>query len=122
MNIEHLARMVNDIANYFAAEPDHATGVSGVADHLRKFWDPVMRRADHRTPRGRRRGPRTDGARSGAAAGRARGSPRRALTPDLRTQKRARDHRALFVVATADYLTEKSLLATCAPSRDTSTL
>ncbi len=44
MNIEHLAQMVNDIANYFAAEPDHAVGVNSVADHLRKFWDPVMRR------------------------------------------------------------------------------
>lgn len=44
MNIERLSQMVNDIANYFAAEPDHATGVAGVADHLKKFWDPVMRR------------------------------------------------------------------------------
>ena len=44
MNIEHLTRMVNDIANYFAAEPDHATGVNGVAEHIRKFWDPSMRR------------------------------------------------------------------------------
>lgn len=44
MNIEHLTRMVNDIANYFSAEPDHATGVSGVAEHIRKFWDPSMRR------------------------------------------------------------------------------
>ena len=45
MNIERLSQMVNDIANYFAAEPDHATGVASVADHLRKFWDPTMRRA-----------------------------------------------------------------------------
>ncbi|MBU6246275.1 MAG: formate dehydrogenase subunit delta [Xanthomonadaceae bacterium] len=44
MNIEHLSQMVNDIANYFAAEPDHATGVASVADHLRKFWDPSMRK------------------------------------------------------------------------------
>lgn len=44
MNIDTLTRMVNDIANYFAAEPDHAAGVAGVADHLKKFWDPVMRR------------------------------------------------------------------------------
>ncbi|OZB62034.1 MAG: formate dehydrogenase subunit delta [Lysobacterales bacterium 14-68-21] len=44
MNIDTLTRMVNDIANYFAAEPDHAAGVAGVADHLKKFWDPVMRK------------------------------------------------------------------------------
>ena len=44
MNIDTLTRMVNDIANYFAAEPDHATGVAGIADHLKKFWDPAMRK------------------------------------------------------------------------------
>ena len=42
MNIERLSQMVNDIANYFAAEPDHAVGVASVADHLRKFWTPRM--------------------------------------------------------------------------------
>ncbi|HEX5307425.1 MAG TPA: formate dehydrogenase subunit delta [Dyella sp.] len=45
MNLEHLSQMVNDIASYFASEPDHGVGVTGVADHLRKFWDPSMRRA-----------------------------------------------------------------------------
>lgn len=45
MNTEPLTRMVNDIASYFAAEPDHAAGVAGVADHIRRFWDPTMRRA-----------------------------------------------------------------------------
>lgn len=43
MNIEHLSTMVNDISHYFASEPDHATGVRGIAEHLRKFWDPTMR-------------------------------------------------------------------------------
>ena len=44
MNVEHLTRMVNDIAHYFATDPEHAKGVSGIADHLTRFWDPVMRR------------------------------------------------------------------------------
>ncbi|MFA6232503.1 MAG: formate dehydrogenase subunit delta [Rhodanobacter sp.] len=44
MNIERLITMVNDIATYFAVEPDHATAVEGVREHLTKFWDPVMRR------------------------------------------------------------------------------
>ena len=44
MNIEHLSQMVNDIAHYFAAEPERAAAVSGVADHLIRFWDPSMRR------------------------------------------------------------------------------
>ncbi len=44
MNVEHLSQMVNDIAHFFAAEPEHAAGVSGIADHLIHFWDPSMRR------------------------------------------------------------------------------
>ena len=44
MNIERLVDMVNDIANYFHSEPDHATAVAGVATHLRKYWEPRMRK------------------------------------------------------------------------------
>jgi len=44
MNIERLVDMVNDIANFWASEPDHATGVAGVASHLKRFWEPRMRK------------------------------------------------------------------------------
>jgi formate dehydrogenase subunit delta len=44
MNIERLVRMANDIGNFFKAEPDHATAVDGVAQHLKRFWDPRMRK------------------------------------------------------------------------------
>ena len=44
MNIEHLVRMANDIGNFFKAEPDHADAVAGVAHHLKRFWDPRMRK------------------------------------------------------------------------------
>jgi len=44
MSIEHLVTMANDIASYFASEPDHDQAVAGVRDHIRKFWDPRMRR------------------------------------------------------------------------------
>lgn len=44
MNIERLVAMVNDIGRYFSAEPDEAVGVAGVADHLKRFWEPGMRR------------------------------------------------------------------------------
>jgi formate dehydrogenase subunit delta len=44
MHIERLVTMANDIATYFTCEPDHATAVAGVRDHLTRFWDPVMRR------------------------------------------------------------------------------
>jgi formate dehydrogenase subunit delta len=44
MHIERLVTMANDIAVYFTSEPDHATAVTGVRDHLTRFWDPVMRK------------------------------------------------------------------------------
>lgn len=44
MNIERLVRMANDIGNFFKAEPDHAQAVEGVASHIKRFWDPRMRK------------------------------------------------------------------------------
>ena len=44
MRIEHLVSMVNDIGNFFDAEPDKAEAAKSVANHLRRFWDPRMRR------------------------------------------------------------------------------
>ena len=44
MSTGHLVTMANDIANFFAAESDRAVAVEGVLNHLRKFWDPRMRR------------------------------------------------------------------------------
>lgn len=36
--------MANDIGHFFAANPVRADAVAGIADHLRRFWDPRMRR------------------------------------------------------------------------------
>jgi len=44
MNIDHLVRMANDIGNFFKSEPDHSTAVDSVALHLKRFWDPRMRK------------------------------------------------------------------------------
>ncbi|HWA11499.1 MAG TPA: formate dehydrogenase subunit delta [Burkholderiales bacterium] len=44
MNVQRLVRMANDIGNFFKAEPDHAQAVDGVATHIRRFWDPRMRK------------------------------------------------------------------------------
>ena len=44
MNIDRLVRMANDIGNFFKAEPDHAVAVDSVALHLKRFWDPRMRK------------------------------------------------------------------------------
>lgn len=43
MNEEKLARMANQVALFFAAEPDPAAGAAAVASHLRRFWEPRMR-------------------------------------------------------------------------------
>jgi formate dehydrogenase subunit delta len=44
MHIEQLVTMANDIAAFFhgASEPDAAP--RSIADHLRRFWDPRMRK------------------------------------------------------------------------------
>ena len=36
--------MANDIGTFFEAEPDKAEAARSVANHLRRFWDPRMRR------------------------------------------------------------------------------
>lgn len=43
MNIERLVAMVNDIAAFFAAEPDQDSAAEQVAYHLKRFWEPRMR-------------------------------------------------------------------------------
>lgn len=44
MDAQRLVAMANDIARYFASEPDREAAIAGVANHLEKFWDPRMRR------------------------------------------------------------------------------
>jgi formate dehydrogenase subunit delta len=44
MDIQQLIKMANNIASFFETEPDTAKGAKGVADHLKNFWDPRMRR------------------------------------------------------------------------------
>ena len=44
MDGNKLIKMANDIAAFFAAEPRREDAIAGVAGHLRKFWDPRMRR------------------------------------------------------------------------------
>jgi formate dehydrogenase subunit delta len=48
MNIERLVAMTNDIAAFFASEPDPDAAAEQVANHLRKFWEPRMREAIRR--------------------------------------------------------------------------
>jgi len=45
MDGSKLVRMANDIAAFFAAEPERETALEGIAGHIKKFWEPRMRRA-----------------------------------------------------------------------------
>jgi formate dehydrogenase subunit delta len=43
MEAENMVHMANQIALFFAAYPKEEA-VAGVVDHLRKFWEPRMRK------------------------------------------------------------------------------
>jgi len=45
MDTVKLIQMANQIGAFFAAWPDRAEAREGVANHLRRFWEPRMRRA-----------------------------------------------------------------------------
>lgn len=48
MEIAHLVQMANRIAAFFEAYPDRDEARDGVAQHLRFYWEPRMRRAIYR--------------------------------------------------------------------------
>jgi formate dehydrogenase subunit delta len=43
MDIDNLTRMANRIGEFFQAMPDRSEALDGIAQHLRKFWEPRMR-------------------------------------------------------------------------------
>ena len=45
MDIDNLVRMANRIADFFEAQPDRAEALAGIAGHLRRYWEPRMRKA-----------------------------------------------------------------------------
>jgi formate dehydrogenase subunit delta len=44
MRIERLVAMANDIGAFFDADPDKAEAARNIAAHLKRFWEPRMRR------------------------------------------------------------------------------
>lgn len=44
MNIDLLVKMVNEISAFFASESPPTRAAEDVAVHLRRFWEPRMRR------------------------------------------------------------------------------
>ncbi|MFL9964661.1 formate dehydrogenase subunit delta [Paraburkholderia sediminicola] len=45
MDTENLLDMANRIGDFFDSMPDREEALAGVADHIRRFWEPRMRRA-----------------------------------------------------------------------------
>ncbi len=44
MDLHNLIVMANRIGDFFVAQPDRDEAMAGIADHIRKFWEPRMRR------------------------------------------------------------------------------
>jgi formate dehydrogenase subunit delta len=44
MHTDALVRMANQIGDFFVAMPDRDEALEGIAMHLKKFWEPRMRR------------------------------------------------------------------------------
>lgn len=44
MDTANLIRMANRIGDFFEAMPDRDEALQGIAEHIRKFWEPRMRR------------------------------------------------------------------------------
>ena len=44
MDGKKLVKMANEIGAFFAAEPDPKVARAGIAGHLKRFWEPRMRR------------------------------------------------------------------------------
>jgi formate dehydrogenase subunit delta len=44
VNLPKLIEMANQIGRYHAALPDRAEALTGTAMHIRRFWEPRMRR------------------------------------------------------------------------------
>ncbi|CAM2193942.1 formate dehydrogenase subunit delta [Paraburkholderia kururiensis] len=45
MDQHHLIEMANQIGSFFESMPDREEATASVADHIRRFWEPRMRRA-----------------------------------------------------------------------------
>ena len=44
MHTDSLVRMANQIGTFFEAMPDRPEALEGIAQHLKNFWEPRMRR------------------------------------------------------------------------------
>ncbi|MFC3627796.1 formate dehydrogenase subunit delta [Vogesella amnigena] len=47
MDIHTLTRMANQIGGFFEAMPDRQEALAGITLHIKRFWEPRMRRELH---------------------------------------------------------------------------
>ena len=45
MDVQHLIRMANQIGQFFESMPDREQAKADIATHIKKFWEPRMRKA-----------------------------------------------------------------------------
>ncbi len=45
MDVNNLIKMANQIGTFFETMPDRQQAVQDIANHIRRFWEPRMRRA-----------------------------------------------------------------------------
>ncbi len=45
MDVNHLIKMANQIGQFFESMPDREQAKSDIATHIKKFWEPRMRKA-----------------------------------------------------------------------------
>jgi len=45
MHIENLIKMANQIGGFFEAMPDRQEALADISSHIKRFWEPRMRRA-----------------------------------------------------------------------------
>lgn len=44
MNSENLVTMANQIGSFYETMPDRSKAMADIAEHIKKFWEPRMRR------------------------------------------------------------------------------
>jgi formate dehydrogenase subunit delta len=45
MHIDYLVKMANDIGDFFTSDPDKEAAAANIHQHLKRFWDPRMKKA-----------------------------------------------------------------------------
>lgn len=45
MDVNNLIKMANQIGTFFESMPDRQQALNDIANHIRRFWEPRMRKA-----------------------------------------------------------------------------